>query len=520
MKISFGLFNLLFTLLTIGVYHFYFLTELYRVVPLFWFIMTVAIIFAIYLCAHTVIFWPKTLKVLATILILFNGICGYFMSAYHIVFNKTMLRNVLDTNVIEATEWMGISFWIYVVVACLIPLVLIWKCRIVFAPIRTHLKRSAALLVLTGLLTAGLALPHRVPIKIFLKENFNLRYMLLPSSYISSAIGLVKLHFQDVDLIDTTRDLTEARYWNPDKKMLIVFVLGESARYQSYPLTATARTTGPLKSYLPEMTVLRETQACGVETHVSVPCLFSGYRRTAYHPEAALNTPNILDILQSKQWQMLWLDNEMGCNKVCRNIPTHLTCHSRDCTDNVLNERLTQVLPTLTTDSFIVLHQRGSHGPRYDLRTPEKYRLFRPYCTRADVQNCTAAELNNAYDNSLYYTSVLLADLMDDLNRQTDHFYPIMIYISDHGESLGEGGFYAHSADYRIAPPEQKQVPFFIWIPTNTAQELNVNRACLNAKATMPASQDMIFHTLMGMAGLRSAVYDVTLDLTAGCIGQ
>lgn len=520
MKISFFVYNLLFTLLSVGLYNFYFLSELFKAVSIFVFIPVLLIVYALFLCFHAMIFWPKTVKILSTVLILLNGICAYFISAYHIVFNKAMLRNILDTNFTEASEWLGISFWLYVLFVCLLPIFLLWRCQIVFAPFRQGLKHWLCLLLVTLVLGAALALPNRMSIKIFLKENFNLRYMILPTSCISSAIGLVRLRFKNVDLIDTTAGMTQAPYWNPSKKMLIVFVLGESARYQSYPLTENARTTGALKPYLPEMTIFRETQACGVATNISVPCLFSGYRQSQFSQEAAFNTPNILDILNSNHWNMLWLDNEMGCNRACRGIPTEMTCHARDCTDDVLNARLKEVLPTLAWDSFIVLHQRGSHGPRYDLRVPKKYRVFKPFCKRADFQNCSQEELNNAYDNTLLYTSELLADLMKTLNAYTNEFYPVLIFVSDHGESLGEGGFYAHATDYRIAPQEQKQVPFFIYIPDQTRQELHLNEACLTDKTSTPQSHDVIFHTIMGLSGIRTNIYDSALDMFSGCIGQ
>ena len=119
MKISFFVYNLLFTLLSVGLYNFYFLSELFKVVSIFVFIPVLLIVYALFLCLHAMIFWPKTVKILSTVLILLNGICSYFISAYHIVFNKAMLRNILDTNFTEASEWLGISFWLYVLFVCL-----------------------------------------------------------------------------------------------------------------------------------------------------------------------------------------------------------------------------------------------------------------------------------------------------------------------------------------------------------------------------------------------------------------
>lgn len=520
MKMTFKNFNLFYAALTLFVFNFPALSSMYQTMP-FWCLLLVAtILFWGLLLIQGLIFFPKTVKPLSILFILLNSISAYFIYSYHIVLNKMMLQNILDSNFIEATEWMGISFWIYLVLACILPIIFILKAKIVFEPFKHRIKYFLAGLLGLGVLISSVAIPNKGLIRVYLKANFNQRYMLLPSSYLSSALSLTALHFKSVNLVNPMETMTINRYWDQNKKNLIIFVLGESARDMNFPLDGQSKTTEPLNPYLNDMVIFHDTQACGVVTRVSVPCMFTFYDQQHYTESAAAYVPNALDIIKKSNWNLLWLDNEMGCNKVCRNIPTELTCHSRDCMDNTLNETLKSKIPSFDKDTFVVLHQRGSHGPRYDLRSPEQYMIYKPYCQRADFKSCSYEELKNAYNNSLHYTSVVLSELIKELSQHTDQFNPIVIYISDHGESLGEGGFYAHSADYRIAPIEQKMVPFFMWIPESTRTALHLDQNCLLQKAQIKRSQDNIFHTLMGLTGIKTNVYLSNLDLISDCIKQ
>ena len=61
--------------------------------------------------------------------------------------------------------------------------------------------------------------------------------------------------------------------------------------------------------------------------------------------------------------------------------------------------------------------------------------------------------MTNAYDNTIAYTDKVLADLIDLLAMQ-EGLSTSLIYVSDHGESLGEKGLYLHGAPYFMAPDE------------------------------------------------------------------
>ena len=516
-QISFFAYNIIYALVALLIYNFYFWSEIKRTVPTQALCLLFVLAFALFMLMQMLIFWRRTTKVFSILLVIANTLASYFIFSFHIVINKTMLANVIDTNFFEATEWLGVSFWFYLIAFAVIPGWLIFKSDIQFPSVCKRLKAGLVLLLIIGMAAIPLRM-HKTEVHIYLKEHFNLRYQLVPTGYTSAIISLGIARFKKVPVLDSEKGLVQKKYWKSDKKNLIVFVLGESVRDRNFGLSGYKRdTTAPLRPYIDDIFHFPATESCGVVTRVSVPCMFSVYDRNSYKEQAIPYTTNALDILHKNGWQMLWLDNELGCNKVCRNILTEYTCTSRDCVDQVLNDELRKKLSTFEKDAFVILHQRGSHGPRYDLRVPPEHRKWSPYCERADYQNCSHEEIINVYDNSIYYTSFLLADLMKTLSDKTDEYNPILIYISDHGESLGEGNNWGHGGDFKTAPKEQTEVPFFVWMPQSTQKAFGFNRACLKGKTKEKKSQDVIFHSLLGLVGITTDTYQPDLDIFSGC---
>ena len=92
------------------------------------------------------------------------------------------------------------------------------------------------------------------------------------------------------------------------------------------------------------------------------------------------------------------------------------------------------------------------------------------------------------------------------------------MYLSDHGESLGENGLYLHGAPYMIAPEEQTQVPWFMWLGNDYANAKGINKQCLLDKANNGTfSHDNLFHTLLGLYGVDTTAKDNQLDIIASC---
>jgi lipid A ethanolaminephosphotransferase len=224
-----------------------------------------------------------------------------------------------------------------------------------------------------------------------------------------------------------------------------------------------------------------------------------------------------------------WRDNSTGCKDVCdeqhfeqRAEWTHpKLCDATGCFDELLLEDFDALLADGTRDHLIVLHQRGSHGPAYNTDVPQWAKEFFPECDLPNLRNCDRDAINNSYDNTILYTDYFLSRVIEELDRHSADFDTAMLYVSDHGESLGENGLYLHGFPRSMAPREQIEVPMLFWAsPGFYAERAKVDPKCLRSSAERDTSHDAIFHTLMPLFGLESPLYDERLDLMAACRGD
>jgi lipid A ethanolaminephosphotransferase len=174
-------------------------------------------------------------------------------------------------------------------------------------------------------------------------------------------------------------------------------------------------------------------------------------------------------------------------------------------------------LRDLTHDTVIVFHQIGSHGPAYSERYPAAFEYFKPACRSNELQHCSKEEVINAYDNTIAYTDHVLSRQIDILRKAADHVDSMLIYASDHGESLGEQGVYLHGMPYSFAPKAQKDVPMLVWASPGYTQRARLDLDCQRALADRTVSHDFLYHTILGAAETRDKVYDSRLDLLAAC---
>jgi lipid A ethanolaminephosphotransferase len=158
---------------------------------------------------------------------------------------------------------------------------------------------------------------------------------------------------------------------------------------------------------------------------------------------------------------------------------------------------------------------KGSHGPSYYKRTPAAYKIFSPECTQDNIQDCRQQTIVNAYDNTIVYTDHVLAELIDLLRAQK--FPTAMLYVSDHGESLGENGLYLHGLPYPLAPAEQKQVPMIFWASDDFIARKSLDMDALKARRKVSYSHDVIFHSVLGLFDVHSEIYGPELDIFSAC---
>ncbi|OYY80075.1 MAG: phosphoethanolamine transferase, partial [Methylophilales bacterium 16-45-9] len=242
--------------------------------------------------------------------------------------------------------------------------------------------------------------------------------------------------------------------------------------------------------------------SCGTSTGVSVPCMFSSLGRKLYDKEKALAQENALDVLAKNGIEVLWRDNNSDSKGVATRVryedfktPTHNPVCIGECRDIGMLSGLDQFIAQHPNkDILIVLHQMGNHGPEYYRRYPKEFERFKPACQSGELRDCSKAEIDNAYDNAILYTDYFLSEVIEFLKKFESNRHTAMLYVADHGESLGEHGIYLHAAPYIIAPKEQTHIPVIAWFGDNFDYRLED----IKPYKDHALSHDDLFCTLLG----------------------
>jgi lipid A ethanolaminephosphotransferase len=310
------------------------------------------------------------------------------------------------------------------------------------------------------------------------------------------------------------------------KHRVFVLVVGETARAANFGMLGYERATTPELAAL-NVIAFRNVTSCGTSTEVSVPCLFSEGGRADYDERRIRNSEGLLDVLVRAGYAVTWLDNQSGCKGVCRGAGVRYEklaadaapelCHGDECFDGILVRRLQAELAEVQTDTVFVLHMMGNHGPAYFRRYPPEFRRFTPDCATAELRDCSREQVVNAYDNAILYTDHVLAGVLQTLAAHAVSIDSAMLYVSDHGESLGEHGLYLHGLPYSIAPDTQTRVPMITWISPGFARAETVDTRCLEGRAGDALSHDNVFHSVLGLLDVQTRAYRAERDLFAEC---
>lgn len=488
---------------------------------------------AIYQLLLGLLSWPWLIKPLALCLILSAALASYFMDSYGVLFDRTMVQNLLETDRAEVADLLTPGLFWHLLWKGILPALLVLRVRLRPQSLRRQLLGQGVSLLICGLLIGGnVALMYKDYSSLF-RNHREIRNLAVPSSYLyygarylSGAYKETRHDFevlgQDAVRVAPPMVPTDGQLPRPD---LLVVVLGETARSMNFGINGYARDTTPELARLPVIS-FTDVTACGTSTAVSVPCMFSLLTHDHYDAEQAASQSNVLDILQRAGLDVRWEENNSGCKGVCQRITRvdihppqeSAHCHGESCFDAQMLVALRRQLQSLDHSAVIVLHQQGSHGPAYYKRVPSGFEHFTPICRSSELQSCSREAILNAYDNSLRYTDHLLAQLVELLQRES-RFNSAMLYLSDHGESLGENNLYLHGMPWLLAPDEQKKVPFVTWLSSAFQQQHGIDARCLAAQRDRPLSHDNLAHSLLGLMQVKTDLYDPALDLFAACRG-
>ncbi|MDI3490138.1 MAG: lipid ethanolaminephosphotransferase [Thauera sp.] len=473
-----------------------------------------------------------TTKPVLGVMTLVAAVSSYYAGHFGVYFDPSMLRSVLRTDVAEARELLTSGFFLQVAALALPPLFVVQRARLRQRPPGRALAIRSAFVVLALIVAAGALGSVFKDFSGQMRSHKELRYLITPAAPLWS---LARVLTRDAQAANLPRQPvgTDARLgasWTAAKKpALFVLVVGETARAANWGLNRGAGQS-PAHDTTPELArreVINfpEVSSCGTNTEVSVPCMFSLQGRRNYDEDAIRGSESLLDTLKHAGLRVVWNDNQSGCKGVCAGVesmrpdPSSLPglCEGERCLDEALLESSRALLRDAKGNLVLVLHQLGNHGPAYFRRYPDRFRRFTPTCDDEDLSKCSREQIANSYDNALLYTDHVLARNIDLLKELEPDYDTALLYVSDHGESLGENGLYLHGLPYSIAPAEQTRVPMVMWLSSGFAARNRVDPACLRTQAARPAAHDNLFHTVLGLLDVHTAVRDDALDLSAAC---
>ncbi len=473
-----------------------------------------------------------TIRPLLTVIVVLSTGAAYYMREFAVVLDPTMIDNVLRTDTREARELLSAGMVAWVAAWSAIPVAFIWLVRLERRPPWRALGFRAATIV--GALVLGLLvlLPVFRDFSSFMRNERAARYLVTPANYlyglaVNSAHTAVDVRTPRQPVGTDARVLHVAAAGRLPR--VLVLVVGETARAENFSLLGYPRDTNPELAKL-GLAVFDHVKSCGTSTEVSVPCMFSPYGREHYDERLIRNSESLLDVLAHAGYHVKWIDNQSGCKGVCRGAGVEYEklsaktapdlCQGGECHDEILARRLAIELADVRDDSVFVLHMMGNHGPAYFRRYTEAFRRFVPDCATAQLRDCTRQQIVNSYDNAILYTDYVLARVLHTLDATGPRIDASMIYVSDHGESLGERGMYLHGLPYAFAPEQQTHVPMLVWLSSSTTRSGDVNLQCLHGKADAPLSHDNLFHSVLGLLDVRTAVYRSERDIFDDCRGK
>ena len=470
--------------------------------------------------------WGRATKAVLAVMLVISAAAGYFIDTYGIMLDHGMIANIVQTHPGEVLELLSWRLGVWLAVFGVLPALLIARTPVA----RTRWSRE---LGIKGLGMAAAIVCVVVVLLVnyqhyasLLRNHRELRLMLVPSNVVSAVQGYLARRLSgpvtlEVVGADATRMPAAAHATKPT---LTILVIGETARAANFSLNGYPRPTNP---ELARQNVLSfsNVSACGTSTAVSLPCMFLDAGREGFKATLALHQEGLLDVLHHAGITVRWRDNNSGCKAVCDRVPhddlSNLQvaglCRSDECYDGILLHGLQDYLDKQRGDTVIVLHMKGSHGPAYFKRYPPAFEFFTPACDNVQLDRCSRGEIVNAYDNTLRYTDHVLSQTIDLLRANAQRFDTAMLYVSDHGESLGENGLYLHGLPYALAPQEQTHVPMLLWLSDGLRKHLGIDAACLSARQHEPLSHDYLFHSILGLSNVHTAIYRPKLDLFASC---
>ena len=434
---------------------------------------------------------------LLAVLSVINATAVYFIYTYNVIIDATTIENVFNTRYSEASGFFSWSLWLFILACGVVPALFCLLQPVV----RGKARRlglvcgvSLAVVLAVGALNIGQTLWIS-------QHDTELGGLLQPWSYLVNT-GRVMSFSQDEQAEEIK--LPDGKITDREKTV-VVLVIGESARKANFQLYGYARDTNPLLSKRAGLKVYQAT-SCATYTTAGTKAILE--------PQ---DSGDLYELLPNYAYRtgvdVSWRTSNWGEPPI--HVPEYLTNEELGeqypgenvYYDAILQKGLRQRIESSQKDKvLIVLHTSTSHGPKYANKYPKEFEVYRPVAQNVEEGEKNVGRLVNAYDNTIRYTDYLLDSLITTL-RSMSEWHSAMIFISDHGESLGENKMFMHGLPMKLAPKVQYEIPFLVWVSDGFRD--------YKPEQDLPAvlEQHYIFHSVLNLLSIQSPAYNAAYDI-------
>jgi len=438
-------------------------------------------------------------RILLAILSVINATALYFIVTYSVMINATTIENVFNTRYSEASAFFSWSLWMFMLVFGVLPALWCLLQPVVYGKLKrmaTCCAVSLATVLLVALMNVGQTL-------FISQHDTELGGLLQPWSYLVNTCRVISLsHDEQAEEIK----LPDGRIAD-DEKTVVVLVIGESARKANFQLYGYGRDTNPLLSKQQRLRVF-QANSCATYTTAGTKAILEPMDSGELYellPNYAFRTG--VDVAwRTSNWgePPIHIDEYLTNEALGEQYPDEAVGY-----DGILQKGLRERIEKSTKRKvLIVLHTSTSHGPKYADKYPKQFEVYKPVAHNVEEGEKNTGLLVNAYDNTIRYTDFLLDSLINTLSSLQD-WNSAMIFVSDHGESLGENKVFMHGLPMKLAPKVQYEIPFLVW----TSKDFRH----FKAEDQLPAviDQHYIFHSVLNLLSIHSPAYNKDYDIFA-----
>lgn len=431
-------------------------------------------------------------KILLAVMFIANALSFYFITTYDTFLTAKMMGNVFNTRYSEASGFFSGTLVLYLLIFGVIPVIYLFLQHVDYG----RWKRFLANIGISLALCLGIALANMTNWPWIDKNSSTMGSLLMPWSYTVNSIrwwnSEKNRNRKEILLPDATI--------SSDRKDVCVLIIGESARRANFSLYGYGRNTNPL---------LERDSVTALIADADATYTTAGVKAILDHKSTGKLYEILPNYLNRAGVDVTWRTNNWG------EPPVHISKYytvkdikemypdASDKYDGILLEGLSEAIRGCDNDKMlIIIHTNTSHGPTYYQKYPSEFEVFKPVCTTVEMSKANREELINAYDNSILYTDWLVHNVIDTL-KDIPERRSCVIYVSDHGESLGENNLYMHGVPMSMAPKVQTEIPFIVWTSDKS----------LKIDPDLHATQYHVFHSILDFLDIDSPIYNPELDI-------